>query len=189
MTTGYDAPHDELDENRGWSATKILLALVVVAMVAMWFWIYLFASRDNIDRLESREFAEAAEAICAPVQAEIDALPTGRDAETPEERSDQVEQATRLTETMVASLRAAAEVHLASAEDRALVEAWLTDWDFYIEDRWSHVDRLDRATVDTPDEDFRFTLRERAGGGLYTTRMEGFANVNDMASCHVPGDI
>ena len=69
------------------------------------------------------------------------------------------------------------------------MEAWLADWDFYVEDRWIHVDRLDAADENTPDRELRFTLRERAEGGIYTRRIEALANVNDMESCRVPGDV
>ena len=52
------------------TSTKVALTLVVLAIIAMWVWIYLFAPRDNPDRLQSRRFAVvSAEAICLPLQS------------------------------------------------------------------------------------------------------------------------
>ncbi len=189
MATASDAPEDELDMTRGRGPVRILLTLVVATMVAMWIWIYLFAPRGNADRLESRAFAEAAEAICAPLQEAVDGLPSARQAATPQERADQVADGTRLTEAAIVALRDAATEHLTLDDDIRIVEAWLADWDFYVEDRWIHVDRLDAADENTPDRELRFTLRERAEGGIYTRRIEALANVNDMESCRVPGDV
>ena len=56
MTTAYDAPHDEL-EGRYWGPSRIALGVVDVAIVVFWGWIYLFAPRDNPDRLATRSFA------------------------------------------------------------------------------------------------------------------------------------
>ncbi|MEL0139306.1 MAG: hypothetical protein VW800_02950, partial [Acidimicrobiaceae bacterium] len=59
----------------------------------------------------------------------------------------------------------------------------------YLVDRWAHVERLERATLDTDDRDLAFIIQERIEGGFYTRRIDGLANVNDMPSCVVPGDI
>ena len=93
------------------TSTKVALTLVVLAIIAMWVWIYLFAPRDNPDRLESRDFADSAEAICLPLQTEINALPTGRDVDTVAERTEQIAAGTELTETMVAALKEAFQDH------------------------------------------------------------------------------
>ena len=189
MTTAYDAPRDEIDDDRYWGPARIGLSVVVVLMVIMWGWIYLFSARTNPDRLQSRAFADAAEAVCSPIQAEIDALPTGRDVDTVAERADQIEQATELTETMVAGLRTVAAAHVTDPHDLEILDAWFDDWDFYIGDRWLHVEKLHTEGEDIADKDLRFILRSRGEGGIYTRRIDGLGNVNDMASCHVPGDI
>ena len=171
------------------TATKAALTLVVLAIVAMWVWIYLFAPRDNPDRLQSRIFAETAEVICSPLQAEIDALPTGRDVSTVAERNQQIAAGTELTETMVASLKDTSDTYVTDSGDSLILNEWFADWDAYLEDRWRHVSKLDALGEAATGSDLRFILRERAEGGIYTRRIDGLANVNDMPSCHTPLDL
>ncbi len=187
MTTAHDAPHDEIDERR-FTPTKIALGAVVVVSVAFWAWIFLFSSRDNPDRLVTRSFAATAEAICAPAQVAFSDLPLGNNATTPQERARQIEQGSAITVDLVRELKAAA-ASVTDEGDLRLLSLWFEDWDAYIEDRATYVAKLDAATEDTPNRDLIFTLRERAAGGTYTLRIDGFGNVNDMASCRTPGDI
>ncbi|MCQ3807614.1 MAG: hypothetical protein OXB92_08810 [Acidimicrobiaceae bacterium] len=168
---------------------RAALTLVVLAIVAMWAWIYLFAPRDNPDRLESRPFAAAAEAACLPLQSEINALPTGRDADTVAERTKQIIAGTELTETMVTALRGAVDAHVTDSHDLLILEAWFADWDAYLQDRWRHVSKLQSLGESAEGSDLRFILTERAEGGIYTRRIDGLANVNDMESCHTPLDL
>ena len=170
-------------------STKAVLTLVVLAMVLMWGWIYLFAPRNNPDRLESREFVASAEAVCMPLNAQIDALPTGRDVLTKAGRTDQIIEGTELTETMVTALRGAAATYVTASHDLRILEAWFDDWDAYLQDRWRHVAKLQSLGESAKDSDYRFILTERAEGGIYTRRIDGLANVNDMKSCHTPLDL
>ena len=73
--------------------------------------------------------------------------------------------------------------------DAALVHSWLGDWDTYLADRYAHVNKLRNADEDTPDQDLRFLVSDITAGGVYTTRMDGFARLNNMDACQVPGDI
>ncbi len=173
----------------GHKATRVALTLVVLAISAMWIWIYLFAPRDNPDRLESRSFANTAEAVCLAAQAEINALPTGRDVETVAERSEQIVTGTRLTETMVNALRAAVDAHVDDPHDLLILNEWFEDWDAYLDDRRRHVSKLETLGEQASGSDLRFVLTERAEGGIYTRRIDGLANVNDMPNCHTPLDL
>ncbi|MEZ5169048.1 MAG: hypothetical protein R2695_22110 [Acidimicrobiales bacterium] len=185
--TALHRPDDEV-EGRYWTGTRIGLGIVVALMTVMWGWIYLFAPRTNVDRLANRSFASEADAVCAPHQAEIDDLPDGNEGMTPQERAVQVSQGTELTRRMVAGLHDAAST-VTDVDDRRLIDAWLADWDAYVDDRTDHIVRLEQAAPDASARDLVFILQDRAPGGAYTTRIDGFANVNDMGSCHVPGDI
>jgi len=98
---------DSPDEQRYWSATRLGLGVVVIAMVAMWGWIYLFASRDNPDRFAQRDFSNGAEPICSAAKGEIGGLLSPRQTTTPAERAVQVALGTEITERMVADLKAA----------------------------------------------------------------------------------
>jgi len=187
LTTAYDAPHDEL-EGPYWNKTRLALSVVVILIVAMWVWIYLFAPRTNPDRLADRAFVAQAESICAPFSAEILALPRGNTATTPTSRARQVETGTNITRSMVDALEVAA-ASLEDPDDIKILEAWFEDWQAYLVDREAHVVKLDSAGPDTSARDLAFTLTERASGGIYTRRIDGLANVNDMESCQVPRDV
>lgn len=169
--------------------TTVLKALVVIAIVAMWLWIYLYAPRDNPDRLQNRSFPTAAEAICAPIQTAINALPTGRDVDTVAQRLEQIVAGTELTETMLKELKEASSQHVSNQDEWRRVNAWFADWDAYLKDRRRHVDNLEPLGEEATGKDLWFTLDDRAEGGVYTERIDGFANVNDMESCHTPLDL
>lgn len=187
MTTAYDAPHDEIGERR-WGPTQIALGVVVALIVAMWVWIYVWAPRDNPDRLETRAFAQEAETICAPFVADFEALPRANTETTITERTEAVAEGTRLTAAMVEALRASA-ASVTDENDRKLLDLWFADWDAYVDDREAYVARLEAAPPGADRSDFAFTLTERSSGGIYTVTIDGFAAVNDMGSCAVPRDI
>ena len=188
MTTAYEAPHDELD-GPYWSGTRIALVVVVLLMVTMWVWIYLFAPRENADRMSNREFAERAQPACSAFQADVDALPFFSSDTTISQKALQVDNVTAMTRDLVGSLRAIrADLTFDDPDDDRLLDAWFFDWDTYLDDRDAYVAKL----YDSPDVDrseLVFTITARATGGQYTDTILGSGNVNDMASCHVPRDI
>jgi len=187
MTTAYDTPHDELEEPY-WGATRIALGVVVALIVGMWVWIYVFAPRDNPDRLETRSFATAAEQICAPFSVQIFEIPRTTTDTSIAQRAEHVDRGTTLARDMIDDIKTAATV-VTAARDLRLLELWFADWDAYIDDRNAYHDRLVHAPADANRRDLAFTLTERSSGGNYTKTIEGFAEVNDMSSCGVPGDI
>ena len=170
-----------------WS--RVVVTAIIAGLVIMWAYIWVLAPRDNPDRFATTAYAEAAEPICAAAQAEINALPLGVTAQTPQERAVAVREGTVITEQMVADLRNLTTL-VDDATDLATLERWFEDWeDGYLVDRWAHVERLETATIDTDPRDLAFLIQDRTEGGFYTRRIDGLANVNDMASCHVPLDI
>ena len=94
-------------------------------------------------------------------------------------------QEAEIVERMVAELEALAPL-VADPDDRATLEAWFDDWhELYLADRWDHVERLESAGPDTPDESLAFLVQDLR----YGRRIDGLANVNEMESCVLPGDI
>ncbi|MEM9204426.1 MAG: hypothetical protein AAGC53_22525 [Actinomycetota bacterium] len=181
--------HPDLAPKAGFTWGRLVVTLILVALLVMWAYIWVFVPRDNPDRFASRAFPEAAEPVCAVAQAEIDALPLGSTAATPQERAVAVREGTVITERLIAELRELTSL-VDDPDDLAILERWFEDWeDGYLVDRWAHVERLENATPDTDDRDLAFLIQERVEGGFYTRRIDGLANVNDMASCVVPGDI
>jgi hypothetical protein len=174
-------------ERRG--VGTILAVSVLVATFGFWVWAFSpWAPRENPDRLEDREFAESAEQRCSLTLVRIAEIPSARAAETPAERADQVELATLEVEAMVTDLRGLAEGVVDQTEQDILAQ-WFADWDQYVADRWAHVERLRSASGDTPGRDLAFVVSAVVGTGIYTERLDGFARVNDMDSCLVPGDV
>ena len=182
------------DEPR-WTVGKVAAVSVVLLFCGAWIWLISaqaglpvpWAPGDNPDRLHDRVFAEAAEARCATALAAIASIPTAREAATPQDRADQVESGTLDVEAMVADLRGLAS-KVESVAEREILFKWFADWDQYIDDRWAHVTRLRTADEETSDRELAFVVSAVVGGGIYTERLDGFARVNDMDSCLVPGD-
>lgn len=174
---------------------RVLGTGFVVASFGFWVWAFTpWARSENPARLDDRGFVAQAEARCAAAQVEIAQLPTPRQVATPAERADVVALATSSVEALTVDLRIAADALSETSDsdgpsDAALVSDWLQDWDRYIADRRQHVARLRAADESTPDKDFRFLLSDIVPGGVYTERMDGFARLNDMDSCQVPGDL
>ncbi len=177
---------------------RLLAVLFVVTSFVFWAWAFSpWARRENPARLDNRDYAVWAEARCAQAQAAIDALPTPRQANTHDERADQVDLGTAVVKRLVDDLRRTAEASLAVApdsgntgiSDAGLVEKWIGDWQVYIADRENHSRRLQAADETTPDRELRFLLVDMTEGSTYTERMDGFARLNDMDSCQIPGDV
>jgi hypothetical protein len=175
---------------------KWLGGLFVVGSFVFWAWAFSpWARTENPGRLDDRSFVGWTDQRCAEAQAAIDDLPSPREAESRAERADQVDRGTDEVEALVTDIRLRAEASLPALTDSEgppdaeLVDAWLEDWDVYISDRRSHAERLRTADDDTPDRELRFLLVDMTEGSTYTERMDGFARLNNMDNCQIPGDI
>ena len=205
MTTGEPPPTDSAgasDETPSPGLRRLRLlgkwlgGLFVAGTFVFWAWAFSpWARTENPGRLDDREFVQWTDERCAQAHASIDAVPTARQAASREERADQVDRGTDEVESLVADLRLRAEASLsASTEsdgppDTVLVAAWLDDWDVHISDRRNHSARLRSADEDTPDRELRFLLVDMIEGSTYTERMDGFARLNNMDNCQIPGDV
>jgi len=167
---------------------KALASVAVLTWLVFWIWAFLIASPSNPNELDTISYGERSEVACAAANAQIDALPSPRDAKTPQARAEQLRTSNRLVEQMVGQLHAEADL-IAIAADSELVASWLEDYDAYVADRWRYVDKLASASGSESPKDLAFTLTQRVSGGVYTTRIDTFARANDMPSCQVPGDV
>ena len=168
----------------------------MVASFGFWAWAFSpWARTENPGRLDDRDFAAWADQRCEQAHAAIDGLPTARQAQSHAERAEQVDRGTAFVESLVADLRRSAGDTLSAVSesngppDVELAQAWLDDWDTYIADRRDHAARLRAADEDTPDRELRFLLVDMTEGSTYTERMDGFARLNDMDACQIPGDV
>ena len=203
--------------NRRQQLGRGLVAAFVLIGVLFWVWAFSpWARRENPARLDDRDFATWAEQRCVRAQAAIEALPSPRQAviealPSPRQaviealpsprraslqvRAGQIDRGTDEVAELVADLRSAVSADLSGEaksegpSDADLVRAWLADWDTYIDDRRAHAAKLRDIDGDAPDSSLRFLLSDAMSGGVYTERMDGFARLNDMDSCQIPGDL
>ncbi len=160
-------------------------AVAVVALLVMaGFWIWAFsplAPSGHPDVLNNVVFAHNAQDICAAAVTEVGRLPGAAEATGPEDRATQLVGSTLLFEEMVAELRVEAD-DLVVGADVDLVDAWLADWETYLDDRRAYAGTLAGGS-DPP-----FTVTARDGEGV-TSYIDIFAEVNAMPSCATPGDV
>ncbi len=129
--------------------------------------------------MSDRAFPAAAEIVCAEAHSAIEALPAANTAEDFVARAELVDQGTIVIRGMIADLRA---LEVDNDEEQGWVDAWLDDYDTYADDRDSFAVRLRAGDDRAPT----FTVRGVEG---VPTLVTGFAKVNDMSSCEVPGDV
>ncbi len=159
-----------------------LLAVVVMAMVAMWAYVVYLAfgpgRQDPPDRLDDPAFAAAAQARCDEALDLVAALPRAVEARTTDDRADAVEDANQAFATMVDDL----EAIVPAGEDGRIVGAWLADWRTYLGDR------TDYAEAVRQDPEARLFVSARDSQQV-TEYIEAFAADNHMPACAPPNDV
>jgi hypothetical protein len=166
----------------GFWRTVILIA--VAGLAAFWVWALFFASKEAVNKIDDRGWAERAEQICAGAQSERGELVDERvlDAENPAmlaERAAIVDEATDIVEAMLDDV-----VAVPPSDDKglAIVPQWESDYRTYLADRRTFTDRL-RAGENEP-------FRETAVDGIpISDKLEQFAGDNEMPSCAPPHDL
>lgn len=168
---------------------RILLAVLFAGFAAFWIWALFFASKEAVNKIEDRAWAERAERICADANAARLELSDYRsivdvdDAEMAaliRERADIVDRATDVVEQMLDDVVA---VPPTDAKGRAIVPQWEAEYRAYIEGRRTYADDL-RAT----GENLAF-YEPGADGIPVSERLETFAGDNEMPSCAPPRDL
>ncbi len=161
-------------------ATAAILALLV--MGGFWIWAFSpLAPSGHPDVLNNVVFTHSAEDICTGTVRAVDRLPGAAEATGPEDRATQLVASTLLFEEMVAELRSEAD-GLVVGSDADLLNAWLADWETYLDDRRAYAETLAGGS-DPP-----FTVTARDGEGV-TSYIGIFAEVNNMPSCATPTDV
>jgi len=162
--------------------TRIAAVVFVLCTVAFWIFAFSPQAREMFqapDQIVDESYAQAIESRCAVAVEEMAILPSSVSVGSPEERGVVVEQANVVLQRMREDLGA---IPATSGDDRELVTKWLGDWDFYLQDRVAHAEKLQRG------EDGRFLNTER-DGIFIAERMSGFARRNSIRSCLPPGDL
>jgi len=174
-------PMQEL-ATRPWWKRPSGIAVAVIVLGSFGLWAYALsglAARTPPDTLSDTAYAAAAEPRCAAARAAIDELPLAMTARSAIERSETLDDATDLVDALIRELRS---IPVDGEADRALVDAWLEDWERYSADRRRY------AVALRSDASARFTLTARNGSN-YTRTMDAMADLNGMPSCQTPGDV
>ena len=168
---------------RFWVRTAVVVGGVLFA--SFWVWALFFASKEAVNRIGDRAWAERAEQICADADARRVALADFREMDdaTPamvREKADIVDRATDVLEGMLDELVA---VTPSDEKGRQLVPLWEAEYRMYLGDRRAFTDELRRSGVNLP-------FYESTEQGIpISVRLETFAGDNDMASCAPPRDL
>jgi hypothetical protein len=176
------SPDDHCAEDVRLWRTVIIVA--VAGLAAFWVWALFFASKEAINKIDDRDWAARAEAICESAEAERELLVDERviDPDDPAmlaERGDIVDEATDIVETMLDDVVA---VTPSDDKGQAIVPQWEADYRTYIANRREFSERL-RTGENEP-----FT--EAAVDGIpISEKLEQFAGDNEMPSCAPPRDL
>jgi hypothetical protein len=160
---------------------RVAIIVFVVASLAMWGYA-LFGPRRTAGKMDDPAFSEAAEAICAPLVAEIDDLPAAHETPDADERAQVVDNANALLAGQIDELDRLVPLTAGGSRDRTMITEWLADWETYLDDRRAYADDL-RAD---PDARLLETAKQERPISDALTR---FADANEMSSCAPPGDV
>lgn len=179
---------DQRSPVRRW-AMRAVVAVLVAGFVAFWTWALFFASKEAVNKIDDRAWAQRAEQICADAndaRLELSDYRTivGDDdavvSDLIRERADIVDQATDIVERMLDDVVA---VVPSDEKGQAIVPQWEAEYRAYIEGRRTYADDL-RAT----GENLAF-YEPGADGIPVSERLETFAGDNEMPSCSPPRDL
>ncbi len=158
---------------------------VCVLIAAMWFYAFVFASRESINRIGDEQWMSRSEAVCAAARRELQALarPVGidpTDTAALAAKADIVDSATDVLERAIDALEADEPD---DDKGRGIVPLWIADWRIYLGDRRDFADALRTA------ERHPYFAETEVEGVPVSERVGKFARENDMRSCQPPTDL
>ena len=177
-------PADDAPRRRGATVGRVLGLVAIVAFAAFWTWALFFASKEAVNKIGDRAWAERAQVRCEQAADERVALADDRrvdpdDLAMMRERADLVDRATDTIERMLDDLAADPP---ADDKGRAIVPDWEADYRQYVGDRREFADEL-RAGRNVP-----FSETEVDGIPI-SERIETFTGDNEMPACAPPHDL
>jgi len=163
------------------SIWRIPIIVVILAFAAFWTWALFFASKEAVNKIGDRAWAERAERICAAAEEERLALAVNVEFDPDDPallvaHADLVDQATDIVEQMLDDVVAVTPTDDKGAE---IVPLWEADYRTFIRNRRDYTERLRAGNTDS------FT--ETAVNGIpISDKVEQFAGDNEMDSCAPP---
>lgn len=171
-----------------WTA-RLLLAALMAGFAAFWTWALFFASKEAVNKIDDRAWAERAEQICAEANEARLGLSDYRSivdvddatkAALIHERADIVD---RATDILTAMLDDVVAVEPLDEKGRAIVPQWESEYRSYIEGR-----RMYAADLRETGENLPF-YEPGVQGIPISERLETFAGDNEMPACAPPRDL
>jgi hypothetical protein len=183
VTSDQADPNETGHRTNPW--VRALLTLIVIGFAAFWIWALFFASKESVNRIDDRAWAERAEQICVDAtEARIELTDLTRiDQAGPElimRRAAIVDESTDILERMLDDVVA---VDPSDEKGRGIVPLWEEEYRTYLQDRRNYADRL-RAS----GENLPFTETPVQGIPI-SERLTTFAAENDMLACAPPIDL
>ena len=176
----------DTDERRARSmGIRAGLTLLVLVFATFWTWALFFASKEAVNRIDDRAWAERAEQICERATDERVELADFRVVSEggPElvlERADIVDASTDILSAMIDDVVA---VSPTDPKGREIVPLWEADYRTYLQDRYTFADQLRASGENLP-------FYESVDTGIpISERIETFAGDNDMPACAPPRDL
>ena len=165
-------------------AVRLLLGAMIIVFVVFWTWALFFASKEAVNRIDDREWAERADQICLSATEERIDLADFRvisegGPELIQERADLVDESTDILRAMLDDVMA---VPPTDPKGMEIVPQWEDDYRTYIEDRYRYARELRASGENLP-------FYETGVGIPITERIETFAGDNDMPACAPPRDL
>ncbi|HWL42442.1 MAG TPA: hypothetical protein VNQ73_05820 [Ilumatobacter sp.] len=179
-------PEPELPQHRPPALWKRIGMLVLIGgFAAFWVWALFFASKEAVNKIDDRAWADRAERICVAANETREALAdyTRIDLAGPElirQRADVVDAATDIVEAMLDDIVAQQPTDTKGA---AIVPEWTADYRTYIADRRAYAERLRDTGQNLP---FYETARNSIP---LSDKVATFAGDNEMPSCSPPRDL
>lgn len=180
-TSGTDADAATPPDPRQRSVWRIPIIAVTLLFAGFWIWALFFASKESVNKIGDRAWAERAEGICAAAEEQrlTLAAPDEFDPDDPDlllAHARLIDRATDIVEQMLDDV-----VAVEPTDDKGIdiVPQWEADYRAFIGNRRDYTDRLRAGNTDP------FT--ETAVDGIpISAKIEQFAGDNEMPSCAPP---
>jgi len=181
-----NSPHQPDETPQRNMLVRFVVITFLVAIAVFWTWALFFASKDAVNKIDDRAWAERAERICTAATERREALTdfTRIDVEpTPEmiaQRADVVDQATDILEQMLNEVVAEPPT---DAKGQAIVPDWEADYRTLLGNRRDYADQVREAGKNLP-------FYETAVDGIpISDKIAVFAGDNEMPACAPPSDL
>lgn len=156
---------------------RVALLIGLGLFASFWIWALFFASKEAVNKIDDRAWAERAEEICAPVRQQFRELDLER-TEDLNGRADLVDRGTALLDQMLTDMMV---VPPSDPKGQEIVPLWVADYRSLLDRRVEYANEL-RAGIDEP-----FTEPTAPGTSIpVTEKLETFAGDNEMPSCSPP---